>query len=180
MLKYKIKILNTIGDGSCLIHAILQAFNKQYNNLENNMQKMKLVKEVRFHLSEILDLPVPEKNNTNVYNLLSRGELLDISEHIEEVDLDYMKEYLNSNNFLEFQYIELLSEIFDINIVFISNKKIYHCGDNELLFRDDRDIVLINYIQDIHFETISIDDKTLIKRNDKIYDDIKKLVYYKS
>lgn len=174
-LDYDFQPIKTIGDGSCLIHAILQAFSKEYNKLNNDFLKSKLVREVRFHLSNILSLQVPEENNKLVYQILSRGEFENISKEIPETNIDYMKQYLNSNNFLTLQYVELLSEIFDINIVFISeNKKdIYHCGDKELLFKENRDTIFINYIEEAHFETIKINEKTLFYKDDEIIKNIK-------
>jgi hypothetical protein len=173
--EYNFQPINTTGDGSCLIHAILQAFSVEYNNLKSNHLKSRLAKEVRFHLANILDLKVPDNDNKLVYQLLSRGELENISKEVPEANKEYMKKYLNSNNFLTFHYVELLSEIFDLNIIFISEKEkdIYHTGDNNLLFKDNRDTIFINYIDQIHYETINIDGKRLFKNNDKIIRDIK-------
>jgi len=177
-LKYDFKPLETIGDGSCLVHAILQAFSKEYNNFKSDIEKIKLVKQVRFHLSEILELKI--EGNKNIYQYLSRGELQDLGKIIPEAKLEYMKRYLNSNNFLTLQYVELLSEIFDINIIFISEKEkdIYHSGDNQLLFKKDRETIFVNYIEQTHFETIQINGKTLFEKKDKVLlDVIKKLKF---
>ena len=173
-LKYDFIPIDTIGDGSCLIHAILQSFSKEYNNLNSNLKKSNLVKEVRSHLSNILELEVKKKDNKKVYHLLSRGQLENISQEIPETKIEYMKNYLNSNNFLTFHYIELLSEIFDINIIFISQKEkdIYYTGDKELLFKDNRDTIFINYIEQTHYETITIDGRTLFSSEEKIVKDI--------
>lgn len=158
----------TIGDGSCLIHSILQAFSKTYNNLKSDNEKMILVKETRFNLSEILDLEV-EKEKT-VYQFLSRGEMKELSKEIKLLDINNLKNYLKSNQYLTFHFIELLSEIFDINIIIISSKEkdLYHTGDNELLIKKNRDCIIINYIDQHHFETISINNKTIFKYNNKI------------
>lgn len=178
-MKYNFVSLPTIGDGSCLIHAILQGFNKEYNSYKKDSQKSKMVKEVRFHLSQILEIKFPDQKN--LYQKLSRGELENISKEIPEASLDYMKNYLNSNNFLTLQYIEILSEIFDINIVFFSQKqgKFYQHGDNELLFKKDRETVFVNYIEDKHYETITINKKTLFKPGDNIVKEAKKNLLYK-
>lgn len=168
--------LETIGDGSCLIHSILQAFSKDYNNLKNDIEKISLVKDVRYHLSEILNIKSPEIKNKTIYQILSRGELETISKDIPETKVEYMKAYLNSKNFLNIQYVELISEIFDINIVFISDKDkgVYQTGDNELLFKKNRDIVFVYYIQEKHFETIRIKNKTLFNTKNNLSD--KKLI----
>ena len=177
-MKNNFTFLHTVGDGSCLIHAVLQAFNKEYKNLTNDSQKSKLVKEVRYHLSQVLEIKFPDEKN--LYQKLSRGELENISKEIPEASLNYMKKYLNSNNFLTLQYIEILSEIFNVNIIFFSREKenFYQHGDNELLFKKNRDTIFINYIQDTHYETISINRKTLFKPGDNIVKKaLKKLLY---
>ena len=164
------KTLDTIGDGSCLIHAVLQAFSKDYNLLNNGFEKSKLVKEVRYHFSEILSLPSPTKKDKNIYQTLSRGELENIGQEINEAKIEYMKKYLDSRHFLTLQYVELISEIFDINIIFISSSdnSIYQSGDHELLFKKNRDTVFIYYIEETHFETITIGNKTLFKSDSEI------------
>lgn len=174
-LKYNFQSINTIGDGSCLIHAILQSFSEEYNNLSTDNEKIKLVKEVRFHLSNVLEIPVSNHKNKLVYQLLSRGELINISKEIPEVKIEYMKKFLRSNQYLTFHYVELLSEIFDINIIFISEKEkdIYFSGDTELLFKENRDTIFVNYIDQFHYETLKINNKTLFSSDEKIVKDIK-------
>jgi len=174
-LNYNFEPIRTIGDGSCLIHAILQGFSMKYNNLNSDNEKSKLVRETRFHLSEILEVPLKNYNNKKIYQILSRGELEEISKELPEASIEYMKKYLNSSNFLTLQYVELLSEIFDINIIFISEKEkdIYYSGDNELLFKDKRDTVFINYIDEAHYETLKINHKTLFNYDDNLVVDVK-------
>lgn len=174
-LNYKLEPIRTIGDGSCLIHAILQSFSKEYLELKSDTEKSKLAKEVRFHLSEILDLELPEEQKI-VYQYLSRGELEDLSKVIPEASLEAMKKELNSSSFLTFQYIELLCEIFDINIIFISKKEgdIYYLGDSELFYKKNRDNILINYIDQCHFETIKVKNKTIFNYKNPLIQDIEK------
>ena len=176
-LIYDFKPISTIGDGSCLIHSILQAFSKDYNKLKKDIEKSQLAREVRYHLSEILEYQIEDKN---IYQYLSRGELQELSKIIPEANLEYMKRYLNSNNFLTFQYVELLSEIFDINIIFISQKEkdIYHSGDNKLLFKKNRETIFVNYIDQAHFETIEINKKTIFNNKDKIIKDLVKILNF--
>jgi hypothetical protein len=167
-LSYIFTPINTIGDGSCLIHSILQAFSTKYNKLKSNSEKSKLAMETRYNLSQILELEV--ENNKTVYQFLSRGQLEEISKEIKLLSIDNMKLYLNSSKYLTFHFIELLSEVFDINIIIISEKEndIYQTGDNELLLKPTRDCILINYIDQTHFETIKVNNKTVFKFNDEI------------
>ena len=180
-MNYEFKSMSTIGDGSCLIHAVLQAFSDEYNKLNNPFSKSLLAREVRFHLSEVLELPVSfnEKDFSSdgkiktVYQELSRGELEEISKAIPDASLENMKNQLNSYNFLTFHCVELLSEIFDINIIFISQKEkdFYYSGDFDLLIKKNRDSIFINYIDQAHYETIKVNGKTLFGYEEKIIKD---------
>ena len=180
-MNYEFKSMSTIGDGSCLIHAVLQAFSSEYNKLNNPFSKSLLAREVRFHLSEVLDLPVSFNKKDfsiggkikSVYQGLSRGELEEISKEVPDASLQNMKNQLNSYNFLTFYYVELLSEIFDINIIFISQKEkdFYYSGDFDLLIKKNRDSIFINYIDQAHYETIKVNGKTLFGYDEKIIKD---------
>jgi hypothetical protein len=171
--------MSTIGDGSCLIHAVLQAFSDEYNKLNNPFSKSLLAREVRFHLSEVLELPVALNNKSNnVYQELSRGELEKISKEVPDASLKSMKNQLNSYQFLTFHYVELLSEIFDINIIFISQKErdFYYSGDFELLIKKKRDSIFVNYIDQAHYETIKVNGKTLFGYDEIIIKDCLKIL----
>jgi hypothetical protein len=173
------KTLHTVGDGSCLVHAVLQGFSKDYDNLKNDIEKVKFVDEVRYHFSKILEHPSPLNETKNIYQTLSRGELEEISKDVKEAKIDYMKAYLNSRRFLTLQYIELISDIFDINIIFINDKDkdIYNSGDLELLFKKERETVFVYYIEEAHFETIMIENKTLFNSNEKIMKNVIKKLF---
>ena len=182
-MNYDFKSMSTIGDGSCLIHAVLQAFSNEYNKLNNPFSKSLLAREVRFHLSEILELPVEDFSSKrsevkNVYQELSRGELEKISKEVPDASLENMKNQLNSFNFLTFHYVELLSEIFDINIIFISQKErdFYYSGDSELLIKKNRDSIFVNYIDQAHYETIKVNGKTLFGYDEIIIKDCLKKI----
>lgn len=168
-------IVKTIADGSCLIHSILQSFSQEYKDLKTDREKSIMAREVRFHLANVLEVMV--EKDKNIYQSLSRGELEELSKYIEETKLDYMKKYMNSNNFLTFNYIELLSEIFDINIIFLSEKEkdIYYSGDNDLLFKENRDSIFVNYIDQTHFESVKVGEKFLFNSKDTEIKKIKKL-----
>lgn len=177
--KYNLVSIPTIGDGSCLIHSVLQAFNTDYQKMTSS-ERMKLAKNVRKDLSAVLDYKL--KSGSTVYQNLSRGELGGMSEEIDEASMDYMKDYLDSRQYLTFHYIELLSEIFDLNIIIVSQKEkdFYYTGDHELLIKK-RDTIFVNYIDQTHFETMGLSNgsyfTTLFNFNTEIVDDAVKLLY---
>ena len=82
-LPFNFKKINTIGDGSCFLHSILQAFSKKYIKSSNN-ERRKIVRELRTNISKYLD-------ETNIYDKLSRGQLKEICEVIPLMKKENMK-----------------------------------------------------------------------------------------
>lgn len=175
-LNYEFVRIPTIGDGSCLLHALLYCCSGEYIK-KDRKERMKMVRELRIDLANILDFKIID--DKTIYQTLSRGELEEISKNVKEVDKKYMQRHLKSPAWLTASYIELLSLMFNINIIFISfnTKKIYKTGDKELLFQD-RNTIFINYIEQGHFESLGImtDDgmKTYFSKNSPIVKEIKK------
>lgn len=143
----------TIGDGNCFLHAILTSSNEHYNAV-NTSEKRKLVRLLRNDLASLLDVKV---DGSTFYQKLSRGQSEDIAKHVTAMRKDYMQDYLRSNKWLDAIFLEFFSIIFNINIVIISAKEkdIYRTGDKELLFKK-RNTILINYIDQVHFESLGI------------------------
>ena len=174
-LKEKFVVLDTIGDGSCFLHAILQSFSKKYRKM-NEREKIKMVMEIRHNLSNVLLETNPETNKT-YYQDLSRGEIEEISQFVEQMKLDHMKNYMNSRKWINFTFLEFISEQFDIDIYIFNDKdnSIYYTGDPDLYYKG-RDSVLVNYIEDCHFESIAmLDDQKLHTFFSKDSEIIKKL-----
>lgn len=176
---YNLIPLPTIGDGSCLIHAVLQGFNKDYEQ-KTDTERCAMVKEIRKDLSKILDYRI-EQDKT-IYQKLNRGQTEELAKIVSELDINFMKNYLDSRQFLTLYYVELISDIFDINIIFINDKdnEFYYTGDPELLIKE-RDTVFINYIEDTHFETLSVRKKnafkTLFSHKEKICKDAFEILF---
>lgn len=152
-LPFKFIPISTIGDGSCFIHALLQACNKTYNKLDKN-NKMLMVRRLRILIGNHLE-------KSDMYDNLSRGELKEISNFVFEAKKEYMIRYIRSNNWITYHYIELISIIFNINIFIVNNDKntLYNFGDDELLYKKNRNSIFINYIDQAHFETLAVRTK---------------------
>lgn len=175
-LPYYFVTIDTIGDGSCLLHSILYSFNVKYRN-SNFRERTNMVDELRKNLAEVLEEIEDDKT---YYQNLSRGEIEELSKVLNEMNKDYMKKYLCSRNWLNIFYLELISNQLDIDIIIINekNRKVYKTGDNELLLKG-RNTVLINYIEDSHFESIGMvtpeGTKTFFSPVSKIIQDLRKL-----
>jgi len=174
---YSLVPLYTIGDGNCLIHAVLGSCNYKYQN-SNKIEKKKIAWQLRKDMAELLNVKI---NGKNFYQKLSRGQLEDISKDIPEVKKEYMQAHLLSKAWLTSVYLELLSIIFNINIVLVSAKEedFYRLGDKNLLFQD-RHTILINYIHQSHYESIAIEInnelKTLFHRKSEIVKSLRKIL----
>ena len=150
---YPIISYETIGDGSCFIHAVLGCFCKPYISGSVKV-KRDLVIQFRKDLSESLDM---KKNKKTFYENLSRGEIEELSQHIPSLKKEAMKKYLESNNWLTQEYIELISEILNINIYIVDENKnnFYILGDNDIYYKK-RNSVIIKYIDQYHYETCGL------------------------
>ena len=175
-LPYNFITIDTIGDGSCLLHAILFSFNRSYRN-SNYLSRINMVHDLRRNLAEVLE---EQENDKTYYQNLSRGEIEELSKFLGDMKLSNMKKHLCSSRWLNIFYLELISNQLNIDIIIINekNRKIYQTGDKELLLRN-RNTVLINYIEDAHFESIGIETSdgisTFFSPNSKVIKDLRNL-----
>ncbi len=157
MTKFSFKLysLPTIGDGSCFLHAILRGISPIYTKMSKE-ERIRFVRKLRVDLSGMLECK-PEGKEKTYYEILSRGQLKDLSEVFNETKLSEMKRFLKSNNWFSHLYVEFISEIFDIDIYIIDYNigDIYNMGDDELFYKG-RDSVIIGYASECHFETLSV------------------------
>jgi len=176
-LPYHFVALDTIGDGSCLLHSILYSFNNKYRKL-GFYERIKMTDNLRRNLADVLE---ERENDKTYYQNLSRGEIEELSKVLIDMKIDNMKRHLCSRKWLNIFYLELISNQLNIDIIIINekNRKIYKTGDNELLLQN-RDTVLINYIEEAHFESIGMKTpsgvKTLFSPNCQVIQDLKKLM----
>jgi hypothetical protein len=174
---YEFERIDTIGDGSCFLHAILGCCSKKYITSSEREKKI-IIRGLRNDLAKVLDVKVKDKT---IYQTLSRGEIEDISKYVKEMKKDYMQNHLKSGRWLNATFLELISNMLNINIVVVSFqlKEIYKTGDKELLFQD-RHNIFINYLDQAHFESLGIRTeeglKTFFHKDSEISQRIKNLV----
>lgn len=161
-LEDKFVSFNTIGDGSCLLHSVLFCFNKKYRN-SNPREKQIMTKELRNNLSDVLSEKIQNSDKT-YYQNLSRGELSEISQFVPEAKIEFMKGYLKTQYFLNYSFLELISEQLNLDIYIINshNGTIYMTGDYELYYKNRRSVI-IKYIDQAHFESVG-----LVVNNEKV------------
>jgi len=172
-LDYEFVKISAIGDGSCMFHSILQCFNKTYIN-SSDEDKTKIVRQLRQDLSNILD----EKIGEDIcYNQLSRGELKEIAKYVPEVSLKNMKRSLSSREWGDVRFLELISNVLDLNIfiVFDKTKDLYILGDEKIYIKD-RDSIIIYNNSNVHFDSVGLVSNNKIRTLFSYEDDvIKKL-----
>ena len=161
----------TIGDGSCFLHAVLMAFNKTYIKY-NDSQRRKMVRNLRHAISNYIE-------ESDIYTQLSRGELKEISKFVPLMDKENMKKYINSNKWISYHFVELISKVLDLNIFIITHNTntIYNLGDDEIYYKKNRNSVFINYINQVHFETLGISTPDGIKTLFSPHSEIMKKTY---
>ena len=167
---YNLVILSTIGDGSCMFHAILQGFNKTYID-GDTPERRNIVRKFRNNLSDLLGETM--EDGKTCYEQLSRGELKDISKEVPEASLENMKKALKTNSWGDQRYLELISNQLDVDIFVINSyeKDVYFTGDYEIYYKN-RDSVIILNTNNAHFETIGIkvnsETKTFFDKDNEI------------
>jgi len=131
------KILSTLGGGSCFIHAILLQICPKYNSL-NDFQKQNYVRRIRSHIADI--------TSQEIYNKVGDGVLKEVLPYEE------WKELMYSNNYLGQECVEMFSEFFRINIfIYYKNMELYPM---DVLYKKEYSDVNI-YWTGNHYEAIS-------------------------
>lgn len=180
-LPHTFVIFDTIGDGSCFLHSILMCFNKKYRK-SNIKERQGIVDQLRRDLADVLY----EKNEEDktYYEILSRGEITELSKFIARMKQDVMSHYLKTRRWLDIFYLEMISNHLDIDIIIYDefDKKFYNTGDLEI-YHKGRNTIFINYQREAHFEAMGIKlDKirTFFDSECSIVKEIKQKFYKKS
>lgn len=178
---YTLYTISSIGDGSCFLHSVLRAISPDYTE-KNKMGKIQMVREIREALSNMLE-ESPKGEDKTYYDLLSRGQLKDLSKTFDETKLENMKKFLRGNGWFNELYVEFISNVFDIDIYIIDHnkKELYIRGSNELFFKN-RNSIILGYYNEAHFDTLSVKDvngekKTYFSPNSIVIKKLKKMLY---
>jgi hypothetical protein len=149
--------IETLGDGSCFFHAILQCVFDRYKNSPAT-EKITMVDAFRAQLSDLLDQYYPD---------LSRGHLAEFSSVVPEYSLQSMKAILKNRFPVDNAYNEFVSNLLglDIYILDLEKKKPYITGnDADILFKGRKSIIIL-YLPG-HYESVGV--KTVPLPNDTL------------
>jgi len=155
-------------DGSCFFHAIAKSYFKPYimgslngNPINRNDFIVKLRKDLANKLASKVNPLDPE--SPIYYDILSRGNLREISQSLPNYSLENMMHELNSNHPVDNVYNEFISNQLnkDIYLLDLVKQDVYMTGsDDEILYKNRPSIVIL-YIPG-HYELVGIQDKDSI------------------
>lgn len=153
----------TIGDGSCLFHAIISSFFTPYNKgilYGVPLDRRKFVAKFRSELADKLTQKL--STGRTWYESLSRGELSKSAKLNPEVSLAAMQSELRSSSAVDNKYNELLSEILnkDIYVLHDDNEDLYFLGISatDVLYKNRDSIVILYSERTHHYELVGIKD----------------------
>lgn len=159
--KYNLRVLYTIGDGSCFIHSILQCMYPYYCTLSDS-EKGEMAKKVRKEIADLLYASYVTKDgvelNMTRYQRLGDGYYAALQEVIlnklrhgepyeslyTETTIDYLYADLNSQNFINYDlHLEIISQHFKVNIFLIYNGTLpFKIEDSDIRFKYENSILI--------------------------------------
>lgn len=147
------------GDGSCLFHSILRAFNQKYIT-STPEQRSNFVRLVRDKLADALE-EIDQKTNKKYYYTIANGNLASLGENLPDYSLPSIQALLRSTNSVGAEIISSLSYFFDIEVL------IYNMLTNDInmynldAINGKKRIIILAYtefrdINDGHYDLIGI------------------------
>lgn len=153
----------TIGDGSCMFHAIISSFFLPYRTgmlsgvpLDRREFVLKFRKELADKLGQPVDMAEP---SIKWYDTLGRSQLSDFSKTVTSLTLESMQAELRAGGAVDNRFNEFISNVLnkDIYILDIEKQDIYVTGgDSDILYLN-RDSIVLLYGSG-HYELTGIKD----------------------
>ena len=150
--------IETIGDGSCLFHAILRAYGLDYFNTKNIHARQLYAKQLRHELADLL-IKINPYTGRSYYDSLHNGTLREFSENVKEYSLYNMYNELRSNSAVGNVYHELISNYLNLDIYLIDILKgdVYPTTSDLNCLYKNRNSIFIAVVPG-HFEVIGVKD----------------------
>ena len=131
--------IETIGDGNCLFHAILQSFYTPYIegytfDRKNPLDRKKFVDNMKKEFSENLSNPRPGYGRKTWYQTLSREKLEELSNEFPLLEEENLKKLLLVRIPLDNIFNEYISEVLGLDIYILDgdNKRVYIFGEEDV------------------------------------------------
>lgn len=162
-------------DGSCLFHAVIRAFNKDYVD-GTSKQRYDMVRKLRFDLTNDIVEKVtseycdnPSYTGKTYYEIIGDGNLAELGKHMYEYSIKGIKHKLRSMQSVGMEFLEMLSIFLklDIYIINLGEKDLYYMGKDVSNCYKKRQSIVLAYIQnenktDGHYEVIGLNIKDVV------------------
>ena len=155
--------LDTIGDGSCLLHALAMAYFVPYRTQsldDRPVSRRQIVRQLRSELANKLASPSDPLNpdGPSKFDLLGRGKVKDFGH--EDYTLQALVKLLHSDDCLGSEIIEYVSNELDKDIYLLEKEKadVYVLGDDNDIYIKDRDSIVLLYTSG-HYELVGLLEK---------------------
>ena len=151
--------VSTIGDGSCLFHAVISAFFTPYRKgmlSGTTLDRRAFVLKFRHELADKLAEPIDPANPEFIwYNSIGRGELSEFAKSVPSFSLEAMQKELRSSTPVDNRYNEYLSNVLNKDIFLIDaiKKDVYITGDDHDILYMNRNSIVILY-NNGHYELV--------------------------
>lgn len=184
----------TAGDGSCALHALVQAFHEPYQMGRypdgNPVDRHEIVRAFRDELAVRLNKPIDGPGTPTWYDKLSRGGLEEYAKNTKnlndfpDLSREGFEKHLKSSAWLGQEIIEYVSSLLGIGIIVIFSDHHGHYElnvigkDADLIFEGRKRVVLMLNESNRHFSTIARreDDGSLRVFFDSSDEMIKKMI----
>lgn len=160
---WKLVRIGTPMDGSCLFHAIINAYFEPYRSeiLHGTpISRFDIIKRLRTELSIALSSPIdPNHPHPTYYESLNFGNTKEFSQAVPEFSLSYMQNELNSNSPIGYGYMEFIGNILNKDIYILDSKRqdIYITDELPLTIKGTRKSIVIYYMSG-HYELVGIEN----------------------
>lgn len=156
-------VLHVLGDGSCLIHAVLLAYNQDYRIERQGsrfVSRQDQAVQFRHQLAHYLSMPSDplQPGSPSQYLLLGRGNLPQVSIKFPQYTLDNMKKTLTTQESLDYMYFEPISDYINKDIYVLDNQKqdVYITGEEDL-YQKGRESIIILFTGN-HYDLVGLSD----------------------
>jgi hypothetical protein len=155
---------STPADGSCLFHALTNAFFEPYHTEkinEKSYARKNIIKLLRTELSKRLgNIDPDDPEGKTYYDKLNNGSTASFAKAVPEFSLSYMQKELDSDTPIGYGYLEFIANAInkDIYILEASRRDIYVLDTPSLIIKGNRNSIVLYYTTN-HYELVGIENK---------------------
>jgi hypothetical protein len=152
---------DTPPDGSCLFHAIANAYFAPYHTETWDGKKITrdaIVRSMRKEFADKLGQKDPtDKEGRTYYDQLNNGNTKSFASSVPEFSLEHMKQTLDSNSQVGYGYMEFIGNIIDRDIYILSghHRDVYNSDELRYTIRGDRSSLVL-FFASHHYELVGV------------------------